>query len=229
MLSKSLIQISVDGWGCIPHLLFDLRPTMVEVMRIMATSFQRSQALTAALSAPSPAAGHYQPTPPQRLLDTHGQVWVSLVWGHGSFVLGPGAHKFLFVPSKSLFPQSCVSSGGSVVTSSKRACATPRSTAPRAPAIGAGHSCPVPPQETLTLKGRSGSDSVASPGEHKVLLEPSECLWQEWGLVPNVILPLLPSCWSSPLSLDMGYHFLLGSNILLSTVVQSKNNTQLWT
>ena len=46
----------------------------------------------------------------RRLLDTHGQVWVSLLWGHCSFLLGPGAHKVLFVPSKSLFPQSCVSS-----------------------------------------------------------------------------------------------------------------------
>ena len=25
-LSKSLIQFSVDGWGCVPSLLFDLRP-----------------------------------------------------------------------------------------------------------------------------------------------------------------------------------------------------------
>ena len=47
----------------------------------------------------------------QRLLDTHGQVRVSLLWGPCSFLLGPGAHKVLFVPSKSLFPQSCVSSG----------------------------------------------------------------------------------------------------------------------
>ena len=29
----------------------------------------------------------------QRLLDTHGQVWVSLQWGHCSFLLGPGVHK----------------------------------------------------------------------------------------------------------------------------------------
>ena len=73
-----------------------------------------------------------------RLLDTHRQVWVSLLWGHCSFLLGPGAQKVLLVPSKSLFPQSCVSSGSSVVglmaTSSKRAYAIPRSTAPRAPA-----------------------------------------------------------------------------------------------
>ena len=55
-------------------------------------------------------AGHHQPTPPKRLLDTHRQVWVSILWGHCSFLLGPGVHKVLFVPSKSLFPQSCVSS-----------------------------------------------------------------------------------------------------------------------
>ena len=88
---------------------------------------------------------------------THGDSWTltgksqSVLWGQCSFLLGPGTHKFLFVPSKSLFPQSCVSSGGSMVglmvTSSKRAYAIPRSAAPRAPA--AGHCWPVPPQETL--------------------------------------------------------------------------------
>ena len=75
----------------------------------------------------------------QRLLDTHGHVWVRFLWGHCSFLLGPGVHKVLFVLSKSLFPQSCVSSGGSMVglmvTSSKRASAIPRSAAPRAPAV----------------------------------------------------------------------------------------------
>ena len=37
---------------------------MVEVMKIMGTSFERSHAGTAALSAPDPAAGYHQPTPP---------------------------------------------------------------------------------------------------------------------------------------------------------------------
>ena len=77
------------------------------------------------------------------LLDTLGQVWVSLLWGHCSSFLGSGAQKVLFVPSKSLFRQSCVRSGSSVVglmvTSSKRAYAIPRSTAPRAPTPAAGH------------------------------------------------------------------------------------------
>ena len=64
-----------------------------------------------------------------RLLDTHRQAKLSLLWGHCSFLLGPGVHNVLFVPSKSLFPQLCVSSGSSMVglmaTSSKRAYAIP--------------------------------------------------------------------------------------------------------
>ena len=71
----------------------------------------------------------------QRLLDIQGKVWVSVSWGRCSFLLGPGAYKVLCVPSQSLFPQSCVSAGGSVVglmaTSSHGAYAVPRSTAPR--------------------------------------------------------------------------------------------------
>jgi len=37
---------------------------MVEVMKIIVTSFKRSHACTAALSAPDPAAGHHPLTPP---------------------------------------------------------------------------------------------------------------------------------------------------------------------
>ena len=36
---------------------------MVEVLKIMVTSFKRSYAGTASLSAPKPAGGHCQPTP----------------------------------------------------------------------------------------------------------------------------------------------------------------------
>ena len=43
------------------------------------------------------------------LLDTHGQVLVSLLWHHCSFLLGPGVHKVLFVPSRfCLCPQGFV-------------------------------------------------------------------------------------------------------------------------
>ena len=131
MLNKSLIQFSVDG------------QTMVEVMKIMATSFKRSHHVLPHSVPPT----LQQATPNTRLcwrlLDTHGQVWVSLLLGHCSFLMGPSVHKVLFVPSKSLFPQSYVSSGSSVVrlmaTSSKRTYAIPRSAAPRAPAPAACH------------------------------------------------------------------------------------------
>ena len=47
--------------------------------------------------------------------------------------------------------------------------------------------------DTHTLKGRSGSVSVGSPGEHKILFEPSKHLWWIWGLIINKNLPLLLS------------------------------------
>ena len=135
MLSKSLTQFSVDEWGCVPSLLFTWGQTMVEVMKIMVTSFKRSHACTATLSAPNPAAVHGQPT---SLLETPGHSQASLgslLWGHCSFLLGPSVHRVLFMPSKNLFPLSCVHSGSSMVglmaTSSKRAYAIPRSTARR--------------------------------------------------------------------------------------------------
>ena len=59
MLSKSLIQFSVNGWSYVPSLLFTWGQAMVEVMKIMATSFKRSHAGTATLSAPNLAAGHH--------------------------------------------------------------------------------------------------------------------------------------------------------------------------
>ena len=76
---------------------------MVEVLKIMATFFKRSHARTAVLNAPNPAAGHHQPTPPLETPGHSRQVWVSLLWGHCSFLLGSVVHKVLFVPSKSLF------------------------------------------------------------------------------------------------------------------------------
>ena len=42
-----------------------------------------------------------------KLSSTHRQVWLILLWVHCSFLLDPGAYKVLFVPSKSLFLQSC--------------------------------------------------------------------------------------------------------------------------
>ena len=44
------------------------------------------------------------PCLPRRLLNTPRQVWVSLLWGHCSFLLGPSAHKVCLCPPRVYFP-----------------------------------------------------------------------------------------------------------------------------
>ena len=62
---------------------------MVEIMKIMVTSFKKSHACTATLSAPDPVIGHRQPTPP---LETPGHSQVSLCQSLvGSLLLSPGS------------------------------------------------------------------------------------------------------------------------------------------
>ena len=79
--------------------------TMVEVMKIMVTSFKRSYACTAALSAPDPVAGHCRPMPlPGTLGHSRANLGQSLV-GSLLLSLGSWSAQGLFVPSKSLFPQ----------------------------------------------------------------------------------------------------------------------------
>ena len=112
-------------------------------MKIMATSFKGPKQALLYSVPPTLQQATTNACLYWRLLDTHGQVLVSLSWDHYSFFLGPGAHNVLFEPSKSLFPQSCISSGNSMVglmaISSKRAYVIPRSTTPRAPAPAAVH------------------------------------------------------------------------------------------
>ena len=119
-----------------------------------------------------------------RLLYTHKQVWISLLWGHCSFLLGPGAHKVLFVLSKSLFTQSCVSSGGSMVqlmaTFSTRVYTIPRATAPRAPVPEAVLFRPITPQGTLKHSSVSVSVGISGSWSTQGIFEPSQCLWWVW-------------------------------------------------
>ena len=118
-----------------------------------------------------------------------------LLWGPCSFLLGPGVHRVLFVPSKSLFPLSCVSSGGSMVglmaafskeglcntqvccTQSPCPCGRPLLTCP-----SAGN---TQTQFCLSLCGVSGS--LCTQGR----FEPSEHLLQVWGLILKVISPTI--------------------------------------
>ena len=130
------------GTAVFPPYYLTRGQTMVEVMKIMAISFKRSHARTAALIDPNPAAGDRRSMPP---LETP---------GHSRASLGQSLVESLLLSSRSWCAQGFVCafqesvspvlySGGSIVevmvTSSKRAYAIPRSTAPRAPAPAAAH------------------------------------------------------------------------------------------
>ena len=93
----------------------------------------------------------------------------------------------------------------------------PRFAAAKAPVPTAGHCWPVPLQENMqTLKGRSGSVSCGGHCSFPLVLVctglfvPSKHLWQVWGLILNVILPLLPACQGLSFALGCGVFFFFG-------------------
>ena len=179
MLSKSLVQLSVLGQGCV-------------------------------LSGPNPAAGHCRPMP---LLETpvHSQASLgqSLV---GSLLLSPGSwctQDFVCALLESVSTVLCKfwwfygGVNGNLLHEGlchTQVCCTQSPCPCGRPLL----TCTFT-GDTQTLKGRSGSVSVGSPGAYKILFEPSKHLWQVWGLILNVILPLQPSCWGFSFALDVGY------------------------
>ena len=133
----------LKGGAVFPPCYLTWGQIMVEVMKIMLTSFKRSHACSATLSAPNPAAGHHQPpvlpeTPIHSLASLGQSLMESLLlfpgswWAQGSVCTIP----------ESVFPVLCKFwwlYGGLMVTSSKRAYTITRSTAPRASAKTAVH------------------------------------------------------------------------------------------
>ena len=83
-LSNSLIQFSVDGRGCVPSLLFDLRPNYGGGNEDNGDLLQKVSCRHCCTQCPQPCSwpppthASANPCLRQRLLDTHGQVWVSL-------------------------------------------------------------------------------------------------------------------------------------------------------
>ena len=203
-ISISLIQFSVDGWTCVPSLLLTWVQISEELMKIMATSFKRSHACTAILSAHNPAAGPRLPTSP---LETHGHSWASL--GQclvGSLLLSPGSWCIQgpVVPSKSLFPILCKFwwlYGGvnsnllQVGLCHIHLCCTQSPCPCGSPLLTCTSTGDAQTQFCLSLSGVPGSWCTQG------LFEPSEHLWREWGLILNVNLPLLPSFWGSSFAL----------------------------
>ena len=95
MLSKSLIQFSVDGWSYL------LGPNYGGGNEDNGNLFQKIPCMYCYTHCPQPCSRPSLTHPSTG--DSQVSLGQSLV-GHCSFLLGPGEHKVLFVPSKSLFP-----------------------------------------------------------------------------------------------------------------------------
>ena len=110
-----------------------------------------------------------------RLLDTHRQVWVSLLWGHCSLFLGAGAHKVLLCLPRVYLPVLCKFwqlYGGVIGDLLQEGLCQPKYAAPRAPVPVAVYCWPIPPQEMLKHSSISVSVGSLGPGAHKVCLSP---------------------------------------------------------
>ena len=224
-LGKSLMQFSVDGRGCVPSLLFDLRPNSGGGNEENGDLLQKvpcAHCLTPCLrpcrghcqlTAPPGTPGHSQPSLGQSL----GGVTAPFFW----VLVHTG---FCLCLQKSVSPVVCKFCGlcggvnGDLLQEGlchTQVCCTQSPCPCGRPLL----TC-TSTKDVQTLKDKSGSVSVGSPDVHKVLFEPSEHLWQVWGLILNATSPLLPSSGASPLPFDMGCLFLRGSHILLLMVVQ---------
>ena len=144
----------------------------------------------------------------QRLLDTHGQVWVSLFWCHCSFPLGLVCTRFCLCPPRVCFPspvwvpvalwwvngdllQEGLFHTQVYCTQSPCPCSRPLLT----------YTFTGDTQTQFCLSLCGVSESWCTQG----MFEPSEHLWWLWGLILNVISSLLPSCW--------GFSFAFGRGI----------------
>ena len=193
--------------------------TMVAVMKIMLPSFKRSHAGTAALSSHDPAAGPSRPMP---LPETPGHSQASLDQSLvGPLLLSPGfwyAQGFICAlesvsPVLCKFWRLCGGVNGGLLS-------------PRGLMSYPGllHQSPWPCSTSLLICISTEDTQmqfqlslcwVSGSWCTQVLIEPSEHLWQVWGLIINDISPLLPPYWGFSFSLGCGISFLVESNILL--------------
>ena len=160
-----------------------------------------------------------------RLLDTQASLGQSLL---GSLLLSPGSWCTRFcralqesaspVPCK--FWRLCGGVNGDVLQ--EGLCHTPTQSL---------CTCSSP-QLTYTSTGNAQTQFCVSLCEcpeswyTQGLFEPSERLWQEWGLILNANSPLLPSCWGCSLALAYGVSLLKINSKIPS--VQSLSRVQLF-
>ena len=174
---------------------------MVEVMKIMVTSFKRSHACTSTLSDSNPAAGHHQPT---SLVETPGYSQASLGQSLvGSLLLSPGfwCTRFCLCPPRVYFPVLCKfwhlygGVNGNLFQDGlcySQVCCTQSPCLCSSPLLTCTSAGDTQTQVCPTLCGDSGSWCA------KDLFEPSERLWLEWGLILNANCPSYHLAGASP-------------------------------
>ena len=189
------------GGAVFPPCYLTWDQTMMEVMKIMVTSFKRSLAGTSALSAPKPAAGHSQPTP---LPETPGHSWASLgqslmgllLLGEVTFSWVLGCTRFYLCLPESVsavlckFWQLCGGVNGNLLQEGlchTQVYCTQSPWPYNSPLLAQTSTGDTQTQFCLRLCGVTGSWCTQG------LFEPSEQLWWLWDLILNVIFPLLPS------------------------------------
>ena len=107
MLRKSLIKFSVDGQGCVPSLLFSLRPNCGRDNG-NSNLLQKDLFMPCCIQCPDPTAGHCRATPlPEAPGHSQASLAQSLV---GTLLLSPGSwctQSFVCAFQESVSPVLC--------------------------------------------------------------------------------------------------------------------------
>ena len=171
----------------------------------MVTSFKRSHARTATLSAPNPAAGHHDPrffrdswTLPGKSGSVSCGVPAPFSWVlvHTGFCLCPPRACFSVLCK---FWKLCGGVNDNLLQEGlchTQVCCTQSPWPCGSPLLTRTSTGDTQTQFCLSLLRFPGSWCVQG------LFEPSERLWREWGLILNVNPPLLPSCWGFSFALE---------------------------
>ena len=220
ILSKSLIQFSVDGWACVPLLWFDLRPNYGGGNEDNGDLLQKVPCIHSCTHCPQNAAGHSRPMP---LPEIPGHPWASL--GQPlveSLLLSLGSwctQAFVCALQECVSPVLCKSwhllGGVNGNLLQEGLCHTQvyciQSPCPCGSPLLTHDSIGGISSNTLLAQALGVSGSWCTQG----LFEPSRHLWQAWGLILDTISPLLPSCWGFSFALGHGVSFLGGIQHLM--------------
>ena len=213
MLSKFLIQFSVDGWGCLPSQLFDLRPNYGGGNEDNGDLLQNVPCRHCCTQCSQPCS---------RPLQTHTSTrdsWI-LTGKSGSVSCGVTApfswswctQGFVCAFQESISSVLCkfwqLYDGviGDFLQEGlchSQVCCTQSPCPCSRPVLTHTSAGDTQTQFWFSLCGVSGSWCAQG------LFDPSKCLWWVWGLILNVTSPLLPSCLGFSFALGHGVSFCL--------------------